>query len=87
MVLSSAFKATKLLSTGDVAKALKVHRSTVWLWIKSGAMTSTTEGQFYGVREHDLEVFRATYDMSEAKRRQVTSPKTKTKRTKKRKKK
>ena len=52
MTLSKKFKASGLLSTGDVARELDVHRSTVWLWIKSGLLKKSKSkvGGFIGVK-------------------------------------
>jgi excisionase family DNA binding protein len=64
MVLSTKFRDTKLMSTGDVARELGVHRSTVWLWVRSGALPAGMLNGFHGVRPSDLAKFRAQYDTS-----------------------
>lgn len=69
MVLSTKFRDTKLMSTGDVARELGVHRSTVWLWVKSGALPAGMRNGFHGVRPSDLAKFRAQYDTSTQKKR------------------
>lgn len=43
-----------LVSTGQVAKALGVHRSTVWYWIRSGLLPHEKVGEHYGVRPKDV---------------------------------
>lgn len=68
MTLSKKFKASGLLSTGDVARELDVHRSTVWLWIKSKLLKSTRMGEFIGVKRTDLDKFRAVYHVNGSKK-------------------
>jgi excisionase family DNA binding protein len=67
MTLSKKFQASGLLSTGDVARELHVHRSTVWLWIKSKLLKSTRVGEFIGVKRSDLDKFRAVYHVGSKK--------------------
>lgn len=67
MTLSKKFQASGLLSTGDVARELHVHRSTVWLWIKSKLLKSTRVGEFIGVKRSDLDKFRAVYQVGSKK--------------------
>lgn len=67
MTLSKKFQASGLLSTGAVAKQLNVHRSTVWLWIKSGLLKSTKVGEFIGVKPKDLVKFQAVYHVNKEK--------------------
>lgn len=55
-----------LLSTAEVARICKKHRSTVWLWIKSGALKSTRVGAFHGVRPDDLREFLKVYKIAGA---------------------
>lgn len=64
MTLSKKFQASGLLSTGDVARELHVHRSTVWLWMKSGLLKSSKVGDFVGVRRSDLTRFQAMYHVN-----------------------
>lgn len=64
MTLSKKFKTSGLLSTGDVARELDVHRSTVWLWIKNGVLKSSKVGEFIGVKPADLAKFRAVYHVN-----------------------
>lgn len=68
MTLSKKFQASGLLSTGDVARELHVHRSTVWLWIKSKLLKSTRMGEFIGVKRSDLDKFRAVYRVGSKKK-------------------
>lgn len=49
------------LSTSEVAEELQCHRSTVWLYIRSGALKATRHGKFYGVKRKDLDRFRKLY--------------------------
>jgi excisionase family DNA binding protein len=49
-----------LLSTTEVAAKLCVHRSTVWGWVRSGALRARRLGRkrnFYGIRRDDMERF------------------------------
>lgn len=64
MTLSKKFQASGLLSTGDVARELNVHRSTVWLWIKSDLLKSSRVGDFVGVKRSDLAKFLAMYHVN-----------------------
>lgn len=64
MTLSKKFRASGLLSTGDVARELSVHRSTVWLWIKSGLLKSSKVGEFIGVKRTDLTKFQSMYHVN-----------------------
>ncbi len=64
MTLSKKFQASGLLSTGDVARELSVHRSTVWLWIKSGVLRSSKVGEFIGVKRIDLTKFQSVYHVN-----------------------
>ena len=64
MTLSKKFQASGLLSTGGVARELRVHRSTVWLWIKSGLLRSSKVGEFIGVKRVDLVKFQSMYHVN-----------------------
>lgn len=68
MTLSKKFQASGLLSTADVARELHVHRSTVWLWIKSKLLKSSRVGEFIGVKRSDLDKFRAVYHVNGKKK-------------------
>jgi len=68
MTLSNKFRASGLLSAGDVARELRVHRSTVWLWIKNGLMKSTRVGEFIGVKRSDLKKFQSVYRVNGKKK-------------------
>jgi excisionase family DNA binding protein len=58
----SAFKKQALLSTGDIAERLGVHRTTVWHWLKNGMLKSTrVTPRFRGVSEADLKAFQANF--------------------------
>lgn len=64
MTLSKKFQASGLLSTADVARELNVHRSTVWLWIKSDLLKSSRVGEFIGIKRSDLVKFQAMYHVN-----------------------
>lgn len=62
MTTPSTFKKQGLLSTGDVADRLGVHRTTVWHWIRSGLLRSTrVTPRFRGVSEADLKAFQSNF--------------------------
>jgi excisionase family DNA binding protein len=61
LTLSKGFRASGLLSTGDVARELGVHRSTVWIWIRDGLLKSKRVGTTVGVRRADLDAFKNMY--------------------------
>jgi excisionase family DNA binding protein len=62
MTAPGAIKERGLLSTGQVAEKLNVHRSTVWQWINTGALPAKRVGQRYmGVDPDDLERFEKIY--------------------------
>lgn len=62
MTTPSTFKKRGLLSTGDIAARLGVHRTTVWHWMKSGMLKSTrVTPRFCGVTEADLKAFQANF--------------------------
>jgi excisionase family DNA binding protein len=69
MTLSKKFQASGLLSTGEVAKEMGVHRSTVWLWIKSEMLKSSKVGDFIGVKRADLVKFQAGYHVNGEKKK------------------
>lgn len=64
MTLSKKFQASGLMSTGDVARKLKVHRSTVWLWIKSGLLKSNKTNGTIGIKQRDLVKFQSVYHVN-----------------------
>jgi excisionase family DNA binding protein len=56
----------RLLSTSDVAKKLKVHRSTVHMWIKSGMLGTTKHGAcktYHAIHPKELKRFLSVYQM------------------------
>jgi excisionase family DNA binding protein len=58
----STFKKQGLLSTGDIAERLGVHRTTVWHWMRSGMLKSTrVTPRFRGVSEADLKAFQSNF--------------------------
>ena len=55
MTAPGAIKSRGLLSTGEVAEKMSVHRSTVWQWISSGALKAQKIGPKYmGIKPSDL---------------------------------
>lgn len=80
MTTPSTFKRLGLLSTGDIARKLKVHRTTVWHWIKSGMLKSTrVTPRFRGVSEKDLAQFQSNFiaDAPVSPKKKATSTKKK----------
>lgn len=71
MTLSKKFQASGLLSTGDVAREMHVHRSTVWLWIKDGVLKKSTHDGQVGVKPSDLAKFRAIYRVNGEKEKKT----------------
>jgi len=61
MTIPKSISDGELLSTSDVADKLGVHRSTVWLWIKRGMLSSERHGTFHGVQPKALARFRSLY--------------------------
>jgi len=60
-----------LLSTAEVAKKLRVHRSTVWIWINSGTLRATRSGgtgTYFGVHPRDLREFQKRWSTAGDKR-------------------
>lgn len=56
----------KLLSTSDAARMLDVHRSTVHLWIKDGALKTERRGKtgtFHAIRTSELKRFAKLYGL------------------------
>ena len=47
-----------------MARELNVHRSTVWLWIKSDLLKSSKVGEFIGVKRADLAKFQSMYHVN-----------------------
>lgn len=48
----------ELLTTGEVAEQLRVHKRTVQRWIASGRLTATKVGpRMWRIRAEDLNVF------------------------------
>lgn len=72
-----------LMSTSDVAKRLKVHRSTVWLWIRRGMLKSEQHGAFHGVRRSALDRFLSFYELEPKKKKRRKAKKKRTAKAKK----
>lgn len=66
MTLSTRIHAAGLLSTTDVAERMGVHRSTVWLWIRNGAMEAKKIGGFLGIEVAEFEKLSSRYVVSPA---------------------
>ena len=47
MTTPNAFKELRLLSVGEVAKQVGVHRSTVWHWFETGQLGFQKVGERY----------------------------------------
>lgn len=80
MTLSKSFQVSGLLATAEVARQMGVHRSTVWHWIKTGALKCERHGTFLGVKQSELDRLRAIYvttDTVPAPKAPKAKPKTK----------
>lgn len=82
MTVPKALSASGLLSTAEVAEKLGVHRSTVWLWIKSGALAAERRGAFHGVSPKALRNFRNVYKIASRPARKKKSKNNKSSRNK-----
>lgn len=55
----------KLLSTGEVARLMNVHRGTVWNWIKKGMLKrERVTDRYSGVSKKSLSDFKRTYSQT-----------------------
>jgi len=62
LTVPKTFVDQKLLSTGEVAKLMKVHRGTVWHWIRIGLLRSEkVTDRYSGVSRKSLADFKKTY--------------------------
>jgi len=64
MTVPKALSEAGLLSTTQVAAHLNVHRSTVWVWIKSGLLQHERlgpSGNWIGVSRKQLDAFVSKY--------------------------
>lgn len=61
MTLSKRVHASGKMSTVDVAELMGVKRSTVWLWIRNGALKAEKIGHFIAIDPKDVESFRSGY--------------------------
>jgi len=61
LTVPKAISDSTLLSTSQVAEKLGVHRTTVWLWIKNGALRAERHGAFHGVTPSALSAFLRIY--------------------------
>lgn len=61
MTLSKSFQGSGLIATTDVARQMGVHRSTVWHWIRTGALKAERSGGFLGIKPGELDKFRSIY--------------------------
>lgn len=75
MTVPKSFVDKKLLSTGEVAKRLNVHRGTVWHWIQIGMLRAERVTERYsGVRPEALAAFKKTYSQDVDSVRKGVSP-------------
>jgi len=63
MSVPKALTDANLLSTGQIAKRLSVHRSTVWHWVNTGLLPSTKVGSHYGVKPADVRRLLKKYNL------------------------
>lgn len=82
MTLSKSFRGSGLISTSEVARRMSVHRTTVWHWIRTGALKAERSGGFLGIKPGDLEKFQSIY-VTEATASQPAPEKKKKRRRKK----
>lgn len=83
MTTPSSFKKRGLLSTGDVAERLNVHRTTVWHWIQNGLLKSVqVTPRFRGVTEEALKEFQSNFVPDVSPSKKPASAKKKAKRAK-----
>jgi hypothetical protein len=62
VTVPKAFAEKKLISTGEVARRMKVHRGTVWHWIKIGLLRAEkVTPRYSGVTAESLAILRKTY--------------------------
>lgn len=64
MTVPKALSEAGLLSTAEVAETLRVHRSTVWVWIKSDLLKHERvgpAGNFIGISKKNLDDFVKRY--------------------------
>lgn len=62
MTVPKTFVDQKLLSTGEVAKLMRVHRGTVWHWIRVGLLRAEkVTDRYSGVSRKSLADFKKTY--------------------------
>lgn len=62
-MLSKRFRASGMISTGEAARRMGVHRSTVWHWISTGALRAEKTGGVLAIKPADLDRFRAMYSV------------------------
>ena len=75
MTTPTTFKKQGLLSTGDNAERLTVHRTTVRHWMNSGMLKSVrVTPRFRGVTEANLKAFQSNF-IPDAPERRVSSKK------------
>lgn len=72
MTTPNALREQGLLSTGDVAKHLGCHRSTVWHYVRVKRLLSVKVGSRYvGISRDDLKKSGLENEFRAAKRRQM----------------
>jgi excisionase family DNA binding protein len=75
MTLSKSFQVSGLIATAEVARQMGVHRSTVWHWIRTGALKAERSGGFLGIKRGELEKFRSIYQTEATSQKPETQEK------------
>lgn len=65
MTVPKTFVDQKLLSTGEVAKIMGVHRGTVWHWIRVGLLKAEkVTDRYSGISKKSLALFKKAYQQA-----------------------
>lgn len=68
MTVPKSFADQDLLSTGEVAAIMKVHRGTVWHWIRVGLLKAEkVTARYSGVSKRSLSDFKKLYGQASPK--------------------
>lgn len=66
MTVPKTFVDQKLLSTGEVAKMMGVHRGTVWHWIRVGLLKAEkVTDRYSGISKKSLARFKKLYKQAQ----------------------